>query len=437
MISNISSNIYKELMKKILFILVSIIIYRIGAHITVPGINTYQVSILFKENSANINIISLFNMFSGGALERMSIFSLGLMPYISASIIIQLMTGMFIKKDANSFSLGRRENKITKYIRYSTVILSVIQSIGIAIGLLGSNIVYYKGYLCKGICYLTIILTFVTGAIFLMWLGEQITEKGIGNGISLIILAGLGAGIPKALGKTLYLTKKDESWNIRIRIRIRNIRTILELLILVIINIAIVVVIESGQRRIKVNYPRRLIGNKMYASQSSYLPIKVNMAGVLPAIFASSILLLGLWLLGQCINKSIIQAVSPGQPLYIILFVLAVIFFSFFYTSIVFNSKEVSIKLKKSGAFIPGIRPGEKTAIYIDKVTKRLTLFGAIYITFFSLIPQFIMVYCNIPFGGTSILIMVVVVMDFISQIQSYLMANKYEMAMKKYRVKI
>lgn len=413
------SNIYKELMKKILFILVSIIIYRIGAHIPVPGINTYQVSILFKENSANINIISLFNMFSGGALERMSIFSLGLMPYISASIIIQLLTGMFIKKDVDSLN---SENKITKYIRYSTVILSVIQSIGIAIGLLGSNIVYYK----EGICYLTIILTFVTGAIFLMWLGEQITEKGIGNGISLIILAGLGAGIPKALGKTLYLTKKDESWNII---------TILELLILVIITIAIVVVIESGQRRIKVNYPRRLIGNKMYASQSSYLPIKVNTAGVLPAIFASSILLLGLWLLGQCINKSIIQAVSPGQPLYIILFVLAVIFFSFFYTSMVFNSKEVSIKLKKSGAFIPGIRPGEKTAIYIDKVTKRLTLFGAIYITFFSLIPQFIMVYCNIPFGGTSILIMVVVLMDFISQIQSYLMSNKYEMAMKKYKI--
>ncbi|AGI27109.1 Protein translocase subunit SecY [Candidatus Portiera aleyrodidarum] len=404
------SNIYKELMNKIRFSLVSIIIYRIGAHIPVPGINTYQLSI---ENSANI--ISLFNMFSGGALERMSIFSLGLMPYISASIIIQLMTVMF-QKDGE---VGR--NKITKYIRYSTVILAVIQSIGIAIGLLGSNIVYYKGV------YLTIILTFVTGAIFLMWLGEQITEKGIGNGISLIILSGLVAGIPKALGKTLELTKKDSSWNII---------TIFFLLILVIITIAIVVFIESGQRRIKVNYPRRQIGNKMYASQSSYLPIKVNMAGVIPPIFASSILLFTASV-GQWINKSIIQALSPGQPLYIILFVLYVIFFSFFYTSIVFNSKEVSIKLKKSGAFIQGIRPGEKTAIYIDKVTKRLNLFGAIYITFFSLIPQFIMVYCNIPFGGTSILIMVVVVMDFISQIQSYLMSNKYERAMKKYRKKI
>lgn len=399
------SNIYKELMKKIRFILVSIIIYRIGAHIPVPGFNTYQV-----ENSANI--ISLFNMFSGGALERMSIFSLGLMPYISASIIIQLITGMFPK-----FEKIKKDGEYTKYIRYSTVILAILQSIGLEIGLVGSNIV--KGF------YLTIILTLVTGAIFLMWLGEQITEKGIGNGISLIILSGLVAGIPKALGKTLYLTKKDESLNII---------PILELVILVIITIAIVVVIESGQRRIKVNYPRKQIGNKMYASQSSYLPIKVNMAGVIPAIFASSILLFTASL-GQWIHKSIIQALSPGQPLYIILFVLAVIFFSFFYTSIVFNSKEVSIKLKKSGAFIPGIRPGEKTAIYIDKVTKRLTLFGAIYITFFSLIPQFLMVYCNIPFGGTSILIMVVVVMEFISQIQSYLMSNKYEMAMKKSRI--
>lgn len=398
----------KELMKKIRFILVSIIIYRIGAHIPVPGINTYQLSILFKENS----VISLFNMFSGGALERMSIFSLGLMPYISASIIIQLMTVIFpkfekIKKDGE---IGI--NKITKYIRYSTVILAVLQSIGIAIGL--SNIVYYD---------LTIILTFVSGAIFLMWLGEQITEKGIGNGISLIIFSGLLAGIPNALGKTLYLTKKDDLWNII---------PILELLILVILTIAIVVFIESGQRRIKVNYPRRQIGNKMYASQSSYLPIKVNMAGVIPPIFASSILLFTASL-GHLFGLSI----SPGKPLYIILFVLSVIFFSFFYTSIVFNSKEVSIKLKKSGAFIPGIRPGEKTAIYIDKVTKRLTLFGAVYITFFSLIPQFIMIYCGIPFyfGGTSILIMVVVVMDFISKIQSYLMSNKYEMAIKKYRI--
>ncbi|CEL12373.1 Protein translocase subunit SecY [Candidatus Portiera aleyrodidarum] len=402
-------NIYKELLKKIRFILVSIIIYRIGAHIPVPGINTYQLSILFKENNANI--ISLFNMFSGGALERMSIFSLGLMPYISASIIIQLMSVSFpkIEKLKKEGELGK--NKITKYIRYSTVILAFIQSTGIALGLVGRNVVDY----------LTIILTFVTGAIFLMWLGDQITEKGIGNGISLIIFSGLLAGVPNALKKTLYLTRKDNSWDII---------PIFELLILVIIKIAIIVFIESGQRRIKVNYPRRQIGKKMYASQSSYLPIKVNMAGVIPPIFASSILLFTASL-GQWINKSngIIQALSPGKPLYIIFFVVSVIFFSFFYTSIIFNSKEVAFNLKKTGGVIQGIRPGEKTARYIEKVTKKLNLFGAIYITFFSLIPQIIMVYCYMPFyfGGTSILIMVVVVMDFITQIQSYLMSKKYE----------
>ncbi|CAA3705130.1 Protein translocase subunit SecY [Candidatus Portiera aleyrodidarum] len=407
---------YKKLRKKILFILVSILIYRIGAHITVPGINIYQVSILFKENSA----INLFNMFSGGALERMSIFSLGLMPYISASIVIQLMAGTGRGRFIDG-EVGR--NKITKYIRFSTVVLAVIQSVGIAIGLVGSKIVYYK---C-GIFYLTIILTFVTGAIFLMWLGEQITDKGIGNGISLIILSGLVSGLPKVLGKTLYLTKKDSSWNYI---------PILQFIILVMITITLVVIIENGQRRLKINYPRRVIGNKMYASQSSYLPVKFNIAGVMPSIFASNILLFTASI-GQWMNKSIPLSLSPGQPLYIILFVLAVIFFSFFYTALVFNSKEVSIKLKKSGAFIPGLRPGEKTAIYIEKVTKRLTLFGAIYITFFSIIPHFIMVYCKIPVAGcgTSILIIVVVVMDFISQIQSYLMSNKYEMIIKKHRI--
>lgn len=405
---------YKELMKKLRFVLVAIFIYRIGAHITVPGINSFQFYIFFKENSA----ISLFNMFSGGALERMSIFSLGLMPYISASIIMQVITGMFLDGEVS-------QKKITKYLRYSTFILAVIQAIGIAFGLVGNKIVYYK---C-GIFYLTIILTFVTGSIFLMWLGEQITDKGIGNGISLIILSSLVSGIPKALGKIFYLTNKDSSWNYI---------PILQLLILVMITIIIVVVIESGQRRIKVNYPRRLIGNKMYASQSSYLPLKLNMAGVIPAIFSSSILFFTASL-GQWINQSTIPPLSPGQPLYIILFVLSVIFFSFFYTAMVFNSKEVSINLKKSGAFIPGIRPGENTAVYIDKVTNRLTLFGAIYIVFFSLIPQIIMVYCKIPFcgGGTSILIMVVVVLDFLSQIQSFLMSNKYEMVRNKHRYKI
>ncbi|WP_146707817.1 preprotein translocase subunit SecY [Candidatus Portiera aleyrodidarum] len=395
------SKIYQDIIKKMRFILVAIIIYRIGVHITVPGVDCFKVHNFIQANSA----ISLFNMFSGGAFERLSIFSIGLMPYISASIIMQVITGMFLDVEVS-------KHKLTSYLRYLTLMLSVIHSLVVSILFLEKSVVYYK----KSVVYLTIILTFVTGAIFLMWLGEQITDKGIGNGISLIILSGLVSVIPNALGRTLFLTIKDSSWMYI---------QILKVVILVLITIILVVVIESGQIRIKVSYPRRLIGKKLYATQSSYLPLKLNMAGVIPAIFASRSLIITASV-GQWINRSILPQLSPGQPLYIMFFVLSVIFYSFFYTAIVLNAKEVSINLKKSGAFIHGMRPGKQTAGFISKVSSRLNWFGAIYIVFFSLIPQLIMVYCKIPFGGggISILIMVVVVLDFLSQIQSYLTAN-------------
>ena len=405
-------------------------VYRIGAHIPVPGINPDQLAALFREQQGTI--LGMFNMFSGGALERMSVLALGIMPYISASIIMQLMTAVSphleqLKKEGEA---GRR--KISQYTRYGTVILAFVQATGMSVGLASQGIAYSADFSF----YFTAVITFVSGAVFMMWLGEQITEKGIGNGISLLIFAGIVAGLPSAVGQAFELARNEGAWNVL---------PLLALSVLGIATVAFVVFIERGQRRLKVNYPRRQVGNKMYAGQSSYLPLKVNMAGVIPAIFASSILLfpasIGQWVgAGEGMEwlQRASQALGPGQPLYILLFAAAVVFFCFFYTALVFNPKDVADNLKKSGAFLPGIRPGEQTARYIDKVMTRLTLFGALYITAVSLMPQFLIVAWNVPFffGGTSLLIVVVVIMDFMAQVQSHLMSHQYDSVMKKSNLK-
>ncbi|CEP38042.1 preprotein translocase subunit SecY [Vreelandella sp. F11] len=419
-----------ELWARLRFVLLAIVVYRIGAHIPVPGINPDQLAALFREQQGTI--LGMFNMFSGGALERMSVLALGIMPYISASIIMQLMTAVSphleqLKKEGEA---GRR--KISQYTRYGTVILAFVQATGMSVGLASQGIAYTADFSF----YFTAVITFVSGAVFMMWLGEQITEKGIGNGISLLIFAGIVAGLPSAVGQAFELARNEGAWNVL---------PLLALSVLGIATVAFVVFIERGQRRLKVNYPRRQVGNKMYAGQSSYLPLKVNMAGVIPAIFASSILLfpasIGQWVgAGEGMEwlQRASQALGPGQPLYILLFAAAVVFFCFFYTALVFNPKDVADNLKKSGAFLPGIRPGEQTARYIDKVMTRLTLFGALYITAVSLMPQFLIVAWNVPFffGGTSLLIVVVVIMDFMAQVQSHLMSHQYDSVMKKSNLK-
>ncbi|WP_290798476.1 preprotein translocase subunit SecY [Halomonas sp.] len=419
-----------ELWARLRFVLLAIVVYRIGAHIPVPGMNPDQLAALFREQQGTI--LGMFNMFSGGALERMSIMALGIMPYISASIIMQLMTAVSphleqLKKEGEG---GRR--KISQYTRYLTVILALVQGTGMSVGLANQGIAYSADFSF----FFTAIVTFVTGAVFLMWLGEQITEKGIGNGISLLIFSGIVAGLPSAVGQAFELARNEGAWNVL---------PLLALAVLGVATVAFVVFIERGQRRITVNYPRRQVGNKMYAGQSSYLPLKVNMAGVIPAIFASSILLfpasLGQWVgSGEGLEwlQRASQALGPGQPLHILLFGAAVIFFCFFYTALVFNPKDVADNLKKSGAFLPGIRPGEQTARYVDKVMTRLTLFGAMYITAVSLMPQFLIVAWNVPFffGGTALLIVVVVIMDFMAQVQSHLMSHQYESVMKKSNLK-
>ena len=419
-----------ELRSRTWFVFLALLVYRIGAHIPVPGINPDRLAALFEQNQGTI--LSMFNMFSGGALERMSIFALGIMPYISASIIMQLMTAVSptleqLKKEGEA---GRR--KISQYTRYGTVILAFVQATGMSVGLASQGIAYSADFSF----FFTAVITFVSGAVFMMWLGEQITEKGIGNGISLLIFAGIVAGLPSAVGQAFELARNEGAWNVL---------PLLALSVLGIATVAFVVFIERGQRRLKVNYPRRQVGNKMYAGQSSYLPLKVNMAGVIPAIFASSILLfpasIGQWVgAGEGMEwlQRASQALGPGQPLYILLFAAAVVFFCFFYTALVFNPKDVADNLKKSGAFLPGIRPGEQTARYIDKVMTRLTLFGALYITAVSLMPQFLIVAWNVPFffGGTSLLIVVVVIMDFMAQVQSHLMSHQYDSVMKKSNLK-
>jgi len=421
----------QELRKRIIFVIGALIVYRVGTFIPVPGVNPAIMSAIFDQQSGTI--LDVFNMFSGGALERMSLFALGIMPYISASIIMQLLTVTVpkleqMKKEGEA---GRR--KITTYTRYGTVVLALFQSLGVANMLLsqthqGSPLVYIDSTLSF---YVIAISSLVTGTVFLMWLGEQISERGIGNGISIIIFAGIVAGLPAAIGGTAELVRTGEL----------SALTAIILFILAIAVTAFVIFIERGQRRITVNYAKRQQGRKMYAAQSSHLPLKLNMAGVIPPIFASSIILfpatLGGWF-GQTQGlewlADISTALSPGQPIYVAFYAAAIIFFAFFYTALVFNSRETADNLKKSGAFIPGIRPGEQTAKYIDGVMTRLTLVGALYITSVCLLPEFLILYWNVPFyfGGTSLLIIVVVVMDFMAQMQSHMMSQQYEGLMKK-----
>lgn len=418
-----------ELWSRLRFVLLAIIVYRIGAHIPVPGINPDRLAALFDQNQGTI--LSLFNMFSGGALERMSIIALGIMPYISASIIMQLMTVVSphleqLKKEGES---GRR--KINQYTRYGTVVLATIQSFGMAVGLANQGVAFSTG----GSFYFVAVVTLVAGSVFLMWLGEQVTERGIGNGISILIFAGIVAGLPGAIGQSFESARQGDL----------NILALLAIAVLAVATVGFVVFMERGQRRITINYAKRQQGRQVFAAQTSHLPLKVNMAGVIPPIFASSILLfpasIGQWF-GQTEGMGWLQdaalALSPGQPLYIILFAVCIVFFCYFYTAIMFNPREVADNLKKSGAFIPGIRPGEQSARYIDSVLGRLTLFGALYITAVSLMPQFLVVAWNVPFyfGGTSLLIVVVVVMDFMAQVQSHLMSHQYESLMKKSNLK-
>ncbi len=425
---------FGELKSRLLFVFGSFVVYRIGAHIPVPGIDPKALAAMFAQQSGSI--LDMFNMFSGGALMRLSLFALGIMPYISSSIIMQLMTIVIpameqMKKEGES---GRR--KISQYTRYGTVILALFQSIGISIALQNQSAGGMPVVLQPGFAFILVTtITLVTGTIFLMWLGEQVTERGIGNGISLIIFAGIVSGLPHAIGGTLELATTGEM----------NGAFIVVLFALAILVTGIVVFVERGQRRITINYPKRQQGNKVYAGQTSFLPLKLNMAGVIPPIFASSIILFPATVAGWFGNidgfgwlHDITTLLSPGQPVYVMCYTVAIIFFCFFYTALVFNSKETAENLKKSGAYLPGIRPGVQTTNYIDKVMTRLTLIGAVYITLICLLPEFLIVYWNVPFsfGGTSLLIIVVVVMDFISQMQTHLMSQQYEGLMKKANLK-
>lgn len=418
-----------ELWARLRFLLLALLVYRIGAHIPVPGINPDSLAALFERNRDTI--ISMFNMFSGGALERMSIFALGIMPYISASIIMQLLTVVSphleqLKKEGEA---GRR--KMTQYTRYGTLFLALIQAFALSAGLASQNVAFDTGVSF----YFVAVVTLTSGTIFMMWLGEQITERGVGNGISMLIFAGIVAGLPGAIGQSFESARQGEL----------SIIALLLIAVLAIAIVAFIVFIERGQRRITINYAKRQQGRKVFQAQSSHLPLKVNMAGVIPVIFASSLLLfpgsLGNWFgssEGMSWMQDIALLLSPGQPLYLILFSAAVIFFCYFYTAVTFNPKDVAENLKRSGAFIPGIRPGEQTSRYIDGVSARLTFFGALYITAVSLLPQAMVIAANVPFhfGGTSILIVVVVVMDFMAQVQSHLMSHQYSSLMKKANLK-
>ncbi len=421
---------FTELKRRLLFVLGALLVFRIGTHIPVPGIDPVALAALFDQQRGTI--VDMFNMFSGGALQRFSVFALGIMPYISASIIIQLLTTVVptleqLKKEGES---GRR--KISQYTRRSTLVLAVFQSVGIAIALQSQHAGAVQVVVNPGPQFVFVAaLTLVTGTMFLMWLGEQVTERGIGNGISIIIFAGIVAGLPKAIGATLELARTGEM----------NFFTVIVLFAVAIAVTSFVVFVERGQRRITVNYAKRQQGRTMYAGQTSHLPLKINMSGVIPPIFASSIILFPATLGGWFGNaeglgwlKDIATTLSPGQPIYVLLYASAIIFFCFFYTALVFNPKDTADNLKKSGAFIPGIRPGEQTVRYIDSVMTRLTLGGALYITLVCLLPEFLIVYWNVPFyfGGTSLLIIVVVVMDFMAQVQAHLMSHQYEGLLKK-----
>ncbi|MCK9504804.1 MAG: preprotein translocase subunit SecY [Porticoccaceae bacterium] len=420
-----------ELWARLRFLLLAIVIYRIGTHIPVPGIDPDKLANLFNQNQGTI--LGLFNMFSGGALERMSILALGIMPYISASIIMQLMTAVTpsleqLKKEGDS---GRR--KISQYTRYGTVVLALVQGIGMSVGLAGQGL----AYLPDTAFYVISVTSLVTGAVFMMWLGEQITERGIGNGISMLIFAGIVAGLPSAVGQAFESARQGEL----------HILTVLVIAIVAIAVVYFVVFVERGQRRITVNYAQRQQGRKaMGGQQQSHLPLKVNMAGVIPAIFASSLLLfpstIATWF-GQGADapdwiQDVALVLGPGQPLHILLFAIMIIFFCFFYTALMFNPKEIADNLKKGGAYLPGIRPGDSTARYIDTVVTKLTVVGGVYMTAVCLMPQVLNVYFNVPFylGGTSLLIAVVVTMDFMAQVQSHLMSQQYDSLLKKSNLK-
>ena len=417
---------FGDLRRRIIFLILALVVYRIGGHIPVPGIDPVQLQQLFKGQSGGI--LSMFNMFSGGALSRFSVFALGIMPYISASIIMQLMTYVVpsleaIKKEGEA---GRR--KITQYTRYGTLGLAIFQSLGIALALEGSaGLVITPGFGFR----MATVVSLVAGTMFLMWLGEQITERGLGNGISILIFAGIVAGLPAAMAGLFEL----------VRTGAMSIVACLFILAVVVFVTFAVVFVERGQRKILVNYAKRQVGNKVYGGQSSHLPLKLNMSGVIPPIFASSIILLpatvvGWFATGEGMRwlKDLSGALSPGQPIYVMLYAAMIVFFCFFYTALVFNSRETADNLKKSGAFIPGIRPGEQTAKHIDRILGRLTLAGAVYITLVCLLPEFLVLKYNVPFyfGGTSLLIIVVVTMDFWAQVQSYVMSQQYESLLKK-----
>lgn len=415
-----------ELKHRLLFVLIGIIVFRLGSYIPVPGINPQGLAQFFGQHDNSI--LGMFNMFSGGALSRFTVFALGVMPYISASIIFQLLSSVVpsleeLKKEGES---GKR--KITQYTRYATFALALFQSLGIA------KFMAAQGLVLAGVSplmfYITAAVTLTTGSMFLMWLGEQMTERGVGNGISMLIFSGIVAGLPTAIAHTLEQTQRGEL----------SLVVLLFIVIIVLAVTAFVVYVERAQRRITVNYARRQQGRKMYAPQTSHLPLKINMAGVIPPIFASSILLfpatLGQWFGTGSLSflGKLGLALSPGQPLYLVIFAIAIIFFCFFYTALVFNPKDTADNLKKSGAFIPGIRPGEQTAKYIDATMSRLTLVGSIYITAVCLLPMILMQFWTVPFyfGGTSLLIVVVVIMDFIAQVQSHMMSTKYDSLLKK-----
>ena len=420
----------QDLSKRILFLLGALIVFRLGTHITIPFISSAALASLVQDQQGTI--LDMFNMFSGGALERLSIFTLGIMPYISASIIVTLMTSVIPKLEQLKKEGETGKRKITQYTRMGTVVLAVFQSYGISIALQsqsagGVALVTQTGFTFS----MVTVVTLTTGTLFLMWVGEQITEKGIGNGISMIIFAGIVSGLPSAFGSTLSLVSTGELTVILVVI----------LLAMTLLVTAFVVFMERGQRRITVNYAKRQQGRKMVGGQSSYLPLKINMAGVIPPIFASSIILfpatLGGWFSqseGLGWLADVTASISPGQPLYVLFYGLAIVFFTFFYTALTFDAKDTADNLRKSGGFIPGIRPGKHSADYIDSVMSRLTASGALYITAVCLLPEFLILYWNVPFyfGGTSLLIIVVVVMDFIAQAQSHLMSNQYESLMKK-----
>ena len=423
-------NKFGDLRRRLVFLLLALVVFRIGGHIPVPGIDPEQLQQLFK--SQQTGILNLFNMFSGGSLQRFAIFALGIMPYISASIIMQLMGYVVpalesLKKEGES---GRR--KITQYTRYGTLGLALFQSLGIALALEGSaGLVTHPGIGFR----VTTVVSLTAGTMFLMWLGEQITERGLGNGISILIFGGIAAGLPSAMGGLFEL----------VRTGAMSVFACLFILVVVVLVTFGVVFVERGQRKILVNYAKRQVGNKVYGGQASHLPLKLNMSGVIPPIFASSIILLPATVVGWFATgqgegwftralKDASAALSPGQPIYVLLYAAMIVFFCFFYTALVFNSRETADNLKKSGAFIPGIRPGDQTAKHIDRILGRLTLAGAVYITLVCLLPEFLVLKYNVPFyfGGTSLLIIVVVTMDFWAQVQSYVMSQQYESLLKK-----